>query len=103
MLSLDNNKALDQEYIIASMILLMEVIFFPLTTAYSSSTMKNSRSKFSKITEVHNILELTLAFALAESNPLTLQLERVSPSRRWDQVGQAVSSTAEPAKLCEVG
>lgn len=80
----------------------MEVIFSS-HPAYSSSTMKNPRWKFYKITEIQNILELTLTFMLADSNPLILQLEQLSPSRQWNQMGHAISSDAEQAKLCEVG
>lgn len=46
----------------------MEVILF-LTTAYSSSTMKNLGNKFHNITEIQTILGLTLTFVLSESNP----------------------------------
>lgn len=46
-----------------SIILLMEVSF-PLTTACSSSTMKNLRSKFCKIPKIQTIVELTLTLCL---------------------------------------
>lgn len=77
--------------------------FSLLTTAYSSSTRKNPGSKFYEITEIQNILALTLTFVLAKSNPLILQLEQLSPSRPWNQMGHAISSDAEQAKLREVG
>lgn len=64
--------------------------------------MKNPGSKFYKITEIQNILEFTLTFVLAASNPLILQLEQLSPSRQWNQMGYAISSDAEQAQLCEV-
>ena len=65
--------------------------------------MKNPRSKFGKIPEIQNLVELTLPFVLVESKPLILQLKQVSPSRQWNRMGQAISGTAEQAKLREVG
>lgn len=65
--------------------------------------MKNSRSKFCKVLKIQDIVEIILTFVLAESNPLILQQEQVSPSRQWNWMGRAISGGAEQAKLCEVG